>query len=42
VGPTVDALGTVYVAVGAVVLSLVAAWCWRAAWRRVRRRSAHR
>jgi hypothetical protein len=41
-GPTVEALGKLYVGTGAVFLTLVAAWCWRASWRGVRRRRPSR
>ncbi len=39
-GPTVQALGTLYLGTDATFLTLVAAWCWRAAWRARRRRPA--
>ena len=32
-GPTVEALGKLYLGMDAVFLTLVAAWCWRATWR---------
>lgn len=32
-GPTVQALGKLYLGTDAVFLTLVAVWCWRASWR---------
>ncbi len=37
-GPTVQALGKLYLGTGATFITLVAAWCWRASWRARRRR----
>jgi hypothetical protein len=39
-GPTVEALGKLYLGVDATFLTLVAAWFWRACWRAARRYSA--